>query len=212
VAALAALDHSGRPRPAVETVVLARLQLTQGDPTAAVHTLAPLLAGEPGRPPLAPPLAIEASLVEAVANQELADHTAAVGALRRALDLAAPESYRRVFVEGGTPVRLLLADHLNWDSTHHPLVGAVLERLRAAEPAGPAGGGPAAPAALVVPLSEREQVVLRYLSSRLSAGEIADELYVSLNTVKTHIKSIYRKLDTNRRWDAVKRARQLQLL
>jgi LuxR family maltose regulon positive regulatory protein len=50
------------------------------------------------------------------------------------------------------------------------------------------------------------------LSSRLSAGEIADELYVSLNTVKTHIKSIYRKLDTNRRWDAVKRARQLQLL
>ena len=67
-------------------------------------------------------------------------------------------------------------------------------------------------AALVVPLSEREQVVLRYLSSRLSAGEIADELYVSLNTVKTHIKSIYRKLDTNRRWDAVKRARQLQLL
>ena len=63
-----------------------------------------------------------------------------------------------------------------------------------------------------LPLSEREQVVLRYLSSRLSAGEIADELYVSLNTVKTHIKSIYRKLDTNRRWDAVKRARQLQLL
>jgi LuxR family transcriptional regulator, maltose regulon positive regulatory protein len=55
-------------------------------------------------------------------------------------------------------------------------------------------------------------VVLRYLSSRLSAGEIADELYVSLNTVKTHIKSIYRKLDANRRWDAVKRARQLQLL
>jgi len=69
-----------------------------------------------------------------------------------------------------------------------------------------------AAATLVVPLSEREQVVLRYLSSRLSAGEIADELYVSLNTVKTHIKSIYRKLDTNRRWDAVKRARQLQLL
>jgi LuxR family transcriptional regulator, maltose regulon positive regulatory protein len=70
----------------------------------------------------------------------------------------------------------------------------------------------AAPPPLVAPLSEREQVVPRYLSSRLSAGEIADELYVSVNTVKTHIKSIYRKLDTNRRWDAVKRARQLQLL
>ena len=203
-AALAALGPGDRPRPAVETVVLGRLQLAQGDPMAAVRTLAPLLASEPGGPALAPSLAIEANLVAAVANRELADHAAAVGALRRALDLAAPEGYRRAFVEGGTPVRQLLADHLHWDNTHHPLVGALLERLRSAEPAGPA--------ALVVPLSEREQVVLRYLSSRLSAGEIADELYVSLNTVKTHIKSIYRKLDTNRRWDAVKRARQLQLL
>ena len=204
-AALAALGPGDRPRPAVETVVLARLQLAQGDPMAAVRTLAPLLASEPGGPALAPPLAIEANLVAAVANQELADHAAAVGALRRALDLAAPEGYRRAFVEGGTPVRQLLADHLHWDNTHHLLVGALLERLRSAEPR-------RRPAALVVPLSEREQVVLRYLSSRLSAGEIADELYVSLNTVKTHIKSIYRKLDTNRRWDAVKRARQLQLL
>ena len=203
---------ASEPRPAVATVVLARLQLAKGDPTAALRTLAPLLAGEPGGPALAPPLAIEANLVEAVADQELADHAAAVGALRRALDLAAPEGYRRAFVEGGSPVRQLLADHLHWDSAHHPLVGALLERVQAAEPAGRAGAGRAAPAALVVPLSEREQVVLRYLSSRLSAGEIADELYVSLNTVKTHIKSIYRKLDTNRRWDAVKRARQLQLL
>jgi LuxR family maltose regulon positive regulatory protein len=211
-AALAALGPGERPRPAVATVALARLQLAKGDPTAALRTLAPLLAGEPGGPALAPPLAIEANLLEAVANQELADHAGAVGALRRALDLAAPEGYRRAFVEGGTPVRQLLADHRHWDSAHHPLVGPLLERIQAAEPAGRAGGGRAAPAALVVPLSEREQVVLRYLSSRLSAGEIADELYVSLNTVKTHIKSIYRKLDTNRRWDAVKRARQLQLL
>jgi LuxR family maltose regulon positive regulatory protein len=203
-AALAALGPGDRPRSAVETVVLGRLQLAQGDPMAAVRTLAPLLASEPGGGALAPSLAIEANLVAAVANRELADHAAAVGALRRALELAAPEGYRRAFVEGGAPVRQLLADHLHWDNTHHLLVGALLERLRSAEPAGPA--------ALVVPLSEREQVVLRYLSSRLSAGEIADELYVSLNTVKTHIKSIYRKLDTNRRWDAVKRARQLQLL
>jgi LuxR family maltose regulon positive regulatory protein len=211
-AALAALGPPDRRRPPVEAVTLARLQLASGDPAAAGHTVAALLAGEPGGPALELPLVIEAQLLAAVADQELGDHAGAVGALRRALDLAAPEGYRRVFVEGGTPVRLLLADHLYWDSTHHLLVGALLERLRAAAPAGLAGGRPAAPAALLVPLSEREQVVLRYLSSRLSAGEIADELYVSLNTVKTHIKSIYRKLDTNRRWDAVKRARQLQLL
>jgi LuxR family transcriptional regulator, maltose regulon positive regulatory protein len=185
-------------------VVLARLQLAGGDPAAALRTLDPLLAGEPGRSGAEPALVIEATLAEAVANRELADHLGAMTALRAALDLAAPEGYGRPFVEGGTPVRLLLADRLRWDSTHHRLVGGLLERLRTAHAAGPAE--------LVVPLSEREQVVLRYLSSRLSAGEIADELYVSLNTIKTHIKSIYRKLDTNRRWDAVKRARQLQLL
>jgi LuxR family maltose regulon positive regulatory protein len=215
-AAAAALGPGDGRRPPVETVVAARLQLAGGDPAGAMAAVAPLLRAGAGEPPPELPLVIEAWLVDAVANLELADHVAAVRSLRRALDLAAPEGYRRPFVEGGTPVRVLLADHLHWDSTHQLLVGSLLERLRAvAPPDGPAGWPPArrlAGPALVVPLSEREQVVLRYLSSRLSAGEIADELYVSLNTVKTHIKSIYRKLDTNRRWDAVKRARQLQLL
>jgi len=212
-AALAELDRTDASPAPVEALVLARLQVATGDPAAAGRTLAPLLADEPGQPAPELPLAIAAHLTDALANQELADHAAAARAMRRALDLAVPEDYRRVFVEGGAPVRVLLADHLHRDTTHHLLVGSLLERLRteagrAASPAGrSATAGP-----LVVPLSEREQVVLRYLSSRLSAGEIAEELYVSLNTVKTHIKSIYRKLDTNRRWDAVKRARQLQLL
>jgi LuxR family transcriptional regulator, maltose regulon positive regulatory protein len=211
-AASAALGPAGEPRPPVEAVVSARLQLAGGDPAAAARTLAPLLAGGPGPSAAELPLAIEAHLVDALASQELADRAAAVRSLRSTLDLAAPEGYRRVFVEGGMPVRMLLTDHLHLDSTHHQLVASLLERLRAVAGADQPGGRPEAPASLVVPLSEREQVVLRYLSSRLSAGEIADELYVSLNTVKTHIKSIYRKLDTNRRWDAVKRARQLQLL
>ncbi len=66
--------------------------------------------------------------------------------------------------------------------------------------------------ALVEALSERELSVLRYLPSRLSNREIGDELYVSLNTVKSHLKTIYRKLDVERRDDAVRRARQLGLL
>ena len=154
---------------------------------------------------------IQASLIDAVANQQLADREAAARSLRRALELAGPEGYRRAFVEGGTPVRVLLVDHLHRDPAHRALAGGLLERLRDSAAAAPAAA-PAPAAELVEPLSEREQVVLRYLPSSLSAGEIADELYVSLNTVKTHIKSIYRKLDTNRRWDAVRRARQLQLL
>jgi LuxR family maltose regulon positive regulatory protein len=66
--------------------------------------------------------------------------------------------------------------------------------------------------ALVEALSERELSVLRYLPSRLSNREIGDELYVSLNTVKSHLKTIYRKLDVDRREEAVRRARQLGLL
>jgi LuxR family transcriptional regulator, maltose regulon positive regulatory protein len=196
-----------------ETVTLAQMRLARGEPVGAVATLAPLLdgvGGGAGAPE--PATAIAASLVAAVANQQLADRDAAASLLRRALELAEPEGYRRSFVEGGTPVRVLLVDHLHRDPGHVALVGGLLDRLRdtAALAAPPAA--PAPVAVLVEPLSEREQVVLRYLPSSLSAGEIADELYVSLNTVKTHIKSIYRKLDTNRRWDTVRRARQLQLL
>jgi ATP/maltotriose-dependent transcriptional regulator MalT len=69
-----------------------------------------------------------------------------------------------------------------------------------------------AAAALVEPLTTREQVVLRYLASALSNAEIAAELYVSVNTVKTHQRTIYRKLAAEGRRDAVRRARELQLL
>jgi LuxR family transcriptional regulator, maltose regulon positive regulatory protein len=211
-AAMATLDDEADRREPVEAVGLARLQLARGEPAAAVATVAPLLAGVPGGPAAdLPSLAIQASLVDAAATQALGDHDAAARSLRRALDLAGPEGFRRAFVEGGTPVRALLVDHLHREDSHRALAGTLLARLRdAGAAASPPGAAVAA--ALVEPLSEREQAVLRYLPSTLSAGEIADELFVSLNTVKTHIKSIYRKLDTNRRWDAVRRARQLQLL
>jgi LuxR family maltose regulon positive regulatory protein len=65
---------------------------------------------------------------------------------------------------------------------------------------------------VIEPLSERELSVLRYLPSRLSNREIGDELYVSLNTVKSHLKTIYRKLDVERRDEAVRRARQMGLI
>ena len=61
-------------------------------------------------------------------------------------------------------------------------------------------------------LTERELTVLRYLQSILSNGEIAAELMLSVNTVKTHVRSIYRKLQTSRRRETVRRARELRLL
>jgi LuxR family transcriptional regulator, maltose regulon positive regulatory protein len=213
-AALLGDPANGGARPAAETVVLARLQLAQGDPAAAVETLAPLHGGQTPAP--RPPTLIEAWLLDAVAHRRLVDHEAASHALERALALAAPEGYRRVFVEGGAPVRAMLAERLQHGTEHRVLTEALLEGLLTpvTEPVATGGGGTAPPSVPepVESLSERERVVLRYLPSMLSAGEIAAELYVSVNTVKTHIKSIYRKLDANRRWDAVRRARQLHLL
>jgi LuxR family transcriptional regulator, maltose regulon positive regulatory protein len=207
-------EAGSNARPTEKAVVLARLRLANGDQAAAAGMLASLhgdQAATPHRSTL-----IEAWLLDAVAHRRLADHPAAADSLERALTLAAPEGYRQVFVEGGPPVRALLVDHLHRGTAHRPLVEALLEGMlsRATEPVASVAGGsaPSPPPLLVESLSERERVVLRYLPSMLSAGEIATELYVSVNTVKTHIKSIYRKLDANRRWDAVRRARQLNLL
>ncbi|MGW3955625.1 helix-turn-helix domain-containing protein, partial [Streptomyces sp. NPDC004752] len=68
------------------------------------------------------------------------------------------------------------------------------------------------PAPVVEELSPRERDVLRRLAQLMSTEEIAADLYVSVNTVKTHLKSVYRKLAVNRRADAVRRARELRLL
>ena len=93
----------------------------------------------------------------------------------------------------------------------------VSELVRGADPAAdesaaPAGrpGGPER--ALDEPLTERELTILRYLQSILSNVEIASELSLSVNTVKTHVRNIYRKLDATRRREAVRRARELRLI
>ena len=68
------------------------------------------------------------------------------------------------------------------------------------------------PNGLIEPLSERELTVLRYLASRLDGTEIANALYLSVNTVRSHVKAIYRKLGVNSRADAVSHARALGLI
>jgi LuxR family maltose regulon positive regulatory protein len=89
--------------------------------------------------------------------------------------------------------------------TEHP---ALLEILLDA-----LGGRPRKEAnSLAAPLTERELKILRYLPTMLSNAEIGAETFVSLNTVKTHLRSIYRKLDVSSRADAVQRARELGLL
>jgi LuxR family maltose regulon positive regulatory protein len=100
----------------------------------------------------------------------------------------------------------LLQRQVREGTAHRAVVAELLEELADREPASRA----AAP--LLEPLSNREEAVLRYLPTPLSNREIADELFVTTNTVKTHLRSIYRKLDVARRREAVERARALRML
>ena len=132
----------------------------------------------------------------------------ATRSLEQALRLAAPDGYRRVFIDGGTPVRRLLPRLLERGTEDTTLVVGLLAGFGQS-----AGDAPEAPADFFVePLSERERTVLRYLPSVLTTAEIAGELYVSANTVKSHCKSIYRKLGASGQRGAVATARRLGLL
>jgi len=100
----------------------------------------------------------------------------------------------------------LLRRQIRAGTAHRAIVGELLEVFADRAPA----SRNVAP--LLEPLSEREQAILRYLPTALSNREIAAELFVTTNTVKTHLRSIYRKLDVARRREAVERARDLRLL
>jgi LuxR family transcriptional regulator, maltose regulon positive regulatory protein len=197
-----AIEAGGEPAGPL-AVALARIHLRSGDP----HAVAPLLAEWSERDddswPL--PARLAAGLLDAQAARLLGDRRRSAFLLERALALATPEGYRRVFIRADPPARDLLAEHLDSGTAHWPFVSDLLARGSAAAPA---TGAPA----LGEPLTERELTVLRYLQSILSNVEIANELSVSVNTVKTHVRSIYRKLDATRRREAVRRARDLHLL
>jgi LuxR family transcriptional regulator, maltose regulon positive regulatory protein len=187
---------------------LAWLELADGDPVAAAATLAPSLNGLASVSSFA--VLTQAWLLDSIAARALDDGERAFRSLERALTLAEQEGFRMLFLAGGPAVRELLAHQLDTDTAHRQLVADLLETMEAV----PSPGPPAARGqseTLIDPLSERERIVLRYLGGVLSNVEIASELYVSVNTVKSHVKSIYRKLEVTGRRDAVRRARELRL-
>jgi LuxR family maltose regulon positive regulatory protein len=100
----------------------------------------------------------------------------------------------------------LLRDRIRQGTAHRALVDELLDVLADRHRA------PRSTAPLLEPLSGREETILRYLPTTLSNREIASELFVTTNTVKTHLRSIYRKLDVAHRRQAVERARDLRLL
>jgi LuxR family transcriptional regulator, maltose regulon positive regulatory protein len=200
--ALAGLGDDDRGR-AETRVVTAVLRLAQGNPGAAAAALAPVLDGS--APVLQWSWLAHAFLLEAIARDALGDQHAAGRALERALDLAEPDGALLWFLLH--PVPGLLERHARHRTAHAALIAEIL-RLQDGQPPGPAAGTRPPPE----PLSGSEVRVLRYLPTNLTMPEIAVELHVSHNTVRTHMRHLYAKLGCHRRADAVARARALGLL
>jgi LuxR family maltose regulon positive regulatory protein len=189
----------------LEVVARARLQLAGGDPAGAVATLSPLVDGT--APPADTDTRIRAWLLHALASHALEHLEQAAASLEHAVDLAQPEDHRRAFVDVGAQGRALVARYRDWIDGSWPFLDELADA--SLDPA-PTAVSPMP--AMIEPLSERERVVLRYLPTMLTFEEIGSELYISVNTTKSHVRSIYRKLGVVGRRDAVRRARQLHLL
>ncbi|MGB4778339.1 helix-turn-helix transcriptional regulator [Microbacterium sp.] len=112
-------------------------------------------------------------------------------ALETALDLAVPEHILRPFADPYPELRTLLEQHATWGSRHGAFIAEALARREAAS-------------AAAADLSEREREVLAYLRTTMTIAEIAAALYLSVNTVKTHVQSVYRKLGVGSRREAVR--------
>ena len=211
--ALAGLSDQDRDRAEIR-IATAVLRLAQDDPQAATAVLAPVLEGAAPAPPgtwLA-----HAFMLEAIAQEALGDPAAAGRAVEQALDLAEPDGVLLAFLIHPAPG--LLERHARDCARHAALIAEILGLL----PAEAGGDGKAASpplrealegtARLIEPLSQSEIRVLRYLPTNLSGREIARELSVSLNTIRTHMRHIFAKLGVHRRTEAVTRARALGLL
>jgi LuxR family transcriptional regulator, maltose regulon positive regulatory protein len=203
---------SGQMRNAV-----AVLRLAQDDPEAATVALAPVIDGSVPLPN-AHLWDVQAWLLEAIARDALGDAGAARRALERALNLAQPEGLLFPFLLDPAPG--LLDRHRRTGTAHAVLISEILNLLAGRKPAALSGhetgvGGSREAGegqGLREPLSQGELRVLRYLPTKLSAPEIADQLFLSVNTVKTHMRHVYDKLGAHRRHEAVERARALGLL
>jgi LuxR family transcriptional regulator, maltose regulon positive regulatory protein len=200
--ALAGFDDQDRDSGEVR-IATAVLWLAKDDLRAVIATLAPVLRGS--APVSWPDWLIQAFLLEAIARDALGDAGAAGRALERALDLAEPDGVLLWFLLH--PVPRLLERHAR-HCVHAALVTEIQSLLAAGQLAAPHAGQQLP----FEPLSNGESRVLRYLPTNLTAPEIARELSVSHNTIRTHMKHLYAKIGTHSRSETVSRARSLGLL
>jgi LuxR family maltose regulon positive regulatory protein len=150
---------------------------------------------------------VGALAVAAAASEAEGDNAGAARLAERALERAEPEGLRRALADAAPMIEPAFAHLLRYGTAHRSLIGEVLDLVHSGATAH--GEAPVPPRE---ELSARELAVLRYLPTMLTSQEIAGELFVSLNTVKSHLKNVYRKLDADGRRDAVRRARELGLV
>jgi len=148
---------------------------------------------------------IEILVLQALAHQAQGNISLALAPLERALSLAEPEGYVRIFVDEGQPMAALLQEVAQHGTipNYASQLQAVFEKAEARTPV---------TQLLSEPLSERELEVLRLLGTEMSGPEIARTLVVSLSTLRTHTQNIYSKLGVNNRRAAVRRAEEFHLL
>jgi LuxR family transcriptional regulator, maltose regulon positive regulatory protein len=188
-------------------VALAQAWLAAGNTQAAERALAAGVAS-PDEPP--EPVRLEGWLVDARLSYGVGDSVRGRRSLERALRLGQPERLRLAFAMERTWIQPVLRREPELVHAYQDLLEPrqmTTSRIPSPRP------DPDQPAPIIVePLSDREREVLRLLSAMLSTAEIGTEMYISVNTVKTHLRSIYRKLSAARRGEAVRRARELKLI
>jgi LuxR family maltose regulon positive regulatory protein len=154
----------------------------------------------------------EIRVVEAAAFDALGEQARALAALTEALGMAEPEEHIRIFVDAGAPLCKLLEKLMQ----RREGGGRFIQRVHGALAGGPPAEATRSPktamAALVDPLSERELEVLGLLATGMSNQQIAEQLVVSMDTVKKHVSHILGKLEAASRTQAVARARELAIL
>jgi LuxR family maltose regulon positive regulatory protein len=178
--------------------------LTDGDPATALDALGGVLGITP---PIVPAFTlVETHLLAGISHLHLGDRNAAAAAAEAALRVAEPD--RLIFPFAMAKAAELLRVLPRHETAHGALLADIVDLL----------DGASAPSTAGEPVSQREELspselrVLRYLPTNLTRPEIAAELYVSINTVNTHIRNIYSKLGARDRSSAVRRARELRLL
>ncbi len=211
VAAAERADGASLPEAAA---ILAHAWLAAGDGKNARIALASALAARSEEPER---VRLQAWLADARFSYHSGDHSRGRRSLARAMRLAEREQLRLPFVlERGWIGPVLRHDpelarihrHLFASAPRHDQSQAPSDL----SPQAPSGLSPKATVLVVEPLTEREREVLQHFSNMLNTAEVASEMYISINTVKAHLKRIYRKLAATHRGEAVRRARQLELI